>query len=62
MQYTEFLSYQEIADKLGLSRHTVRNHMAKAIQSVRSYVEQHGGELLVLQLSFQFFSHFLRLY
>lgn len=61
MQYTEFLSYQEIADKLGLSRHTVRNHMAKAIQSVRAYVEQHGGELLVLQLSFQFFSHFLRL-
>lgn len=61
MQYTEYLSYQEIADKLGLSRHTVRNHMAKAIQSVRAYVAEHGGELLVLQLSFQFFSHFLRL-
>lgn len=60
MQYTEFLSYQEIADKLGISRHTVRNHMAKAIQAVRAYVVEHGGELMGLLLTFRFFSHFLR--
>lgn len=51
LQSEELLSYQEIADKLGLSRNTVRNHMAKAIQSVRSYIKQHGSELFFILLT-----------
>jgi RNA polymerase sigma-70 factor (family 1) len=35
----ENLSYQQIADQLGISRNTVRNHMSQAIHSVRHYVE-----------------------
>lgn len=38
---TEELSYEEIAERLHLSRHTVRNHMTEAIQFIRRYVRLH---------------------
>lgn len=44
------LSYEQIADKLGLSPHTVRNHMAEAIRSVRAHVNKHGVLLPVVIL------------
>lgn len=44
------LSYEQIADKLGLSPHTVRNHMAEAIRSVRAHVNKHGALLPVVIL------------
>lgn len=44
------LSYEQIANKLGLSPHTVRNHMAQAIRSVREHVNRHGALLPVVIL------------
>lgn len=44
------LSYEQIADKLGLSPHTVRNHMAEAIRSVRAHVNKHTVLLPVVIL------------
>lgn len=44
------LSYEQIADKLGLSPHTVRNHMAEAIRSVRAHVNKHSVLLPVVIL------------
>jgi RNA polymerase sigma-70 factor (family 1) len=38
----ENLSYQEIAEHLRLSRHTVRNHMTQAIHAVRHHVRQNA--------------------
>lgn len=49
----EELSYEEIAERLHLSRHTVRNHMTEAIQFIRRYVRLHtdiNGLLLVAYL------------
>ncbi len=35
------MTYEQIAEHLGLSRNTVRNHMSQAIQSVKGYVGGH---------------------
>ncbi|MBS1662867.1 MAG: RNA polymerase sigma-70 factor [Bacteroidetes bacterium] len=34
------LSYEEIGQKLGISPNTVRNHLVKALQSMRDWLEQ----------------------
>lgn len=34
------LSYEEIAGELGISPNTVRNHLVKALQSMRNWLEQ----------------------
>jgi RNA polymerase sigma-70 factor (family 1) len=34
----EELTYEEIANKLGISKNTVRNHMTEAIHSIRTHV------------------------
>ena len=44
----EGLPLGEIALQLGLSRNTVRNHLAKAMQTVRDYLRTHSRELVVL--------------
>ncbi len=38
----ENLSYEEIANEVGLSKNTVRNHMADAIRFIRQYVTSHS--------------------
>ncbi len=50
----EGLSYQEISTRLNISRNTVRNHMVKNLQSIRSYL-QGKGELYLLLFSFWYF-------
>jgi len=35
------MSYEEIAHELRISRFTVKNHMAQALQSIRLYLLQH---------------------
>lgn len=38
----EQLSYQEIAERLGISALTVKTHMARALESIRSFFAQKG--------------------
>lgn len=37
----EELSYEEIAEKLGISKNTVRNQMSDALKSIREYLTNH---------------------
>jgi RNA polymerase sigma-70 factor (ECF subfamily) len=37
----EELTYDQIAEKLGISRNTVRNQMASALQTIREYISNH---------------------
>lgn len=48
MQQEEELSYKEMAEKLGISRHTVRNHLIRAFQAIRKYIQSQGDFLLLL--------------
>jgi len=48
----EGLSRIQVAELLKISPHTVRNHLAKSIQFIRSYLNQAGAMLL---LCFNFF-------
>jgi RNA polymerase sigma-70 factor (ECF subfamily) len=41
----EGLDHAKIADKLGISRLTVKSHMTKALQSIRQYLQTHTDEL-----------------
>ena len=36
----ENLTYEEVAEKLTISKNTVRNHMVKNLQHIRSYMQQ----------------------
>ena len=38
----EGLSHAEIADRLRISKHTVRNHVSEALQEIRVYLREHG--------------------
>jgi RNA polymerase sigma-70 factor (family 1) len=48
-------SYDEIAEKLGISRDTVRNHLIKALNSIRSYFSTRNQDILYLLLLYQYF-------
>ena len=37
----EYLSHEMIAERMGISKLTVKTHMAKALQSIRHYLEIH---------------------
>lgn len=39
----EGLSYAEIADRLHISKNTVRNQMVKSLQAIRDHLKQQGG-------------------
>ena len=40
MQYIEKLSHVEIAEKLGISKHTVSNHIARALKELRASLKK----------------------
>jgi RNA polymerase sigma-70 factor (family 1) len=42
------LSHAEIADQLQISKHTVRNHVAEALQEIRIYLREHGVMIVFL--------------
>jgi len=44
----EDLSYDEIAERLNLSRNTVHNQMVSAIRSIREYISKHPGLICLL--------------
>jgi RNA polymerase sigma-70 factor (ECF subfamily) len=50
MSREQDMSYDEIAHALGLSRNTVRNHIAEAIRSIRQYVTT-NSDLAVLVIA-----------
>jgi RNA polymerase sigma factor (sigma-70 family) len=41
MSRENHLTYDEIAENLNISSHTVRNHMASALDNIRKYVTHH---------------------
>jgi RNA polymerase sigma-70 factor (ECF subfamily) len=41
MREIEGMSYEEIAEKLGLSKNTVRNHMSESLRTIRDYLSKH---------------------
>ena len=41
------LKYEQIAEQLGISKSTVRNHMVKALQYIREYLQAHADGLLL---------------
>lgn len=52
LQFEEGLSYQEIARRMGISPNTVRNHLVRAVHSVRNYLIKHAPYLIPLFLFF----------
>jgi len=44
----EGLTREEVARRLNISENTVRNHMAKALQYIKAYVQQHSSGLVCL--------------
>lgn len=47
----EGLSHEIIAEKMQLSRHTVKKHMAMALQTIRKHIESHLHYLPLLPLA-----------
>lgn len=48
LKHKTSLSYEEIAAKLGISKHTVRNQIVSALQFIREYLRRYGDVLLSL--------------
>lgn len=48
LKYQQGFSYEEIAGMLSISVNTVRNHMTKALQAIRSFLREKGGDLILL--------------
>lgn len=44
------MNYDEIAEATGLSRNTVKNHLQKALNDIRSFLVEHGYQPIVLFL------------
>ncbi len=55
LQRTGNFSYQEIADQLGISKNTVRNHMVKSLHFIRGYLAEKGEFFLLIFSCWYFF-------
>ena len=42
------LSYEAIANQLSLSRPTVKTHMSRALDSMRTFLRRHGADFIIL--------------
>jgi RNA polymerase sigma factor (sigma-70 family) len=42
------LNHEEIAQRLHLSRNTVKNHLVEALRFIRGYLGQHGSVLVLI--------------
>jgi len=55
LQRTGNFSYQQIADQLGISKNTVRNHIVKSLHFIRGYLAEKGEFLLLIFSCWYFF-------
>ncbi len=44
-------SYEEVAEELGISKHTVKEHLSIAMKAVKAYIQQHAHSLTVSGLA-----------
>ena len=49
------LTHEQIAMQLGISVHTVRNHMIKAVKQIREFLMQQDHSLVLLAAALSFF-------
>lgn len=54
----EELSYEEIAEKLGVSKNTVRNQMTDSLKSIREYLSGHPDIAFILLAAFHIAKRF----
>lgn len=59
LKYQQGYSYEEIAEELSISKHTVRNQMAKALETIRSFLIKNGDFLLLYLYFFLLISEIL---
>lgn len=55
MSRNEEMSHDQIAEKLNISKNTVKNHMVEATKFIRSYVSKHGSIVCFLIASSNYF-------
>ena len=55
LRYDQGLSYEEIAQKMQLSRNTVRNHLAEAMKTIRAHMLQHVDFYIYCWFCYHFF-------
>lgn len=55
MSRNEEMTHEQIAEKLNISKNTVKNHMVEATKFIRSYVSKHGSIICFLVASSNYF-------
>jgi RNA polymerase sigma-70 factor (family 1) len=55
MSRNEEMSHDQIAEKLNISKNTVKNHMVEATKFIRSYVNKHGSIVCFIVASSNYF-------
>lgn len=55
MSRNEGLSHRKIAEKMGLSQNTVKNHMVAALKTLREYMLTHSDIILPFLIIFSYF-------
>lgn len=55
MSRNEEMTHDQIAEKLNISKNTVKNHMVEATKFIRSYVSKHGSIICFIVASSNYF-------